>query len=359
MRKRSSYITLGRARSARGFTLVELLVVIAIIATLIALLLPAVQTARESARRTQCSNNLRQIGIAIHTYVDQKKRLPSSIRPPAASTVRLGALVQLLPFIEQATLWNRWDITQNWSAAANLPVSSLRISTFECPSAPTHNLLDQIPDGYAGGGATWPGAVAIGDYGASLGVDPRVPALASSLTPARVVIGSAAITSTLQIPTNGFLPKNANHTLADTTDGLSNTIAYFESAGRPLLYRRGAPVSSDPTVNAVNGGGWARAASDILFAGSDVTGATVPGVYINKTNGFDIGGQAYGATGYSNVYGTEGTSQPFSLHPSGLNILLADASVRFLDDSVNIGVIGALITRNGGTQEPALSNASY
>lgn len=356
MRKQSSYITKGRARPARGFTLVELLVVIAIIAVLIALLLPAVQTARESARRTQCSNNLRQIGLGIHTFVDVKKRVPSSTRPPNAGTVRLGALVQLLPFMEQKTMWDRWDITQNWSAAVNLPVSSLRISSYECPSAP-HNVLDQIPDGYAGGGASWPGAVAVGDYGASLGVDPRVPALASSLTPARVVIGSAAIASTAQVPTNGFLPKNANHTFADTTDGLSNTIAYFESAGRPLLYRKGNPVSSDPTVNCVNGGGWARAASDILFAGSDLTGATVPGVYINRTNGFDVGGQAYGQTGYAAPYGTEGTSQPYSFHNGGLNILLGDASVRFLDEGIDIAIIGALITRNGGTAEPAISNA--
>jgi hypothetical protein len=267
-----------------------------------------------------------------------------------------SALVQLLPFIEQKTMWDRWDVTQNWGAAANLPVSSLRISTYECPSAP-HSLLDQVPDGYGGGGASWTGVVAVGDYAASLGVDPRVPALASALTPARTVIGSTSITSTAQVPTNGFLPKNYDHTLADVTDGLSNTIAYFESGGRPLLYRKGSPVSSDPTVNCVNGGGWARAASDILFAGSDATGVTVPGVYINRTNGFDVGGQAYGQTGYAAPYGTEGTSQPYSFHPSGLNILLGDASVRFLDDSIDIAIIGALITRNGGTAEPAVSNA--
>jgi prepilin-type N-terminal cleavage/methylation domain-containing protein len=357
MRKRISYITSASTRKTRGFTLVELLVVIAIIGTLIALLLPAVQAARESARRSQCSNNLRQIGIGIHTYQDQKKRLPSSTRPPNAGTVRLGAFVQLLPFIEQKPLWDRWDITLNWSDPGNLPVASLRVATYECPSAPNHaGLLDQKPDGYTGGSA-WTGIVAVGDYGASLGTDPRVPALAAALSPARVVLGSLSNASTAQQPTNGFLPKNTNHTFADITDGLSNTIAVFESAGRPLLYRRGNQVSADPTVNAVNGGGWVRPASDILFAGSDLTGATVPGVYINRTNGFDVGGQSYGGTGYAAPYGTEGTSQPYSFHLSGLNILLGDASVRFLDESTDIAVIGALISRNGGTAEPATSNA--
>src|SRR5215204_4997663 len=110
----------------RAFTLVELLVVIAIIGVLVALLMPAVQAAREASRRSQCQNNLKQLGIAIHNFHDVKKQLPSSTRPVASSTVRIGSLVFLLPFIERQDLWDLYDQTVNWSDAKNVPVTSKR-----------------------------------------------------------------------------------------------------------------------------------------------------------------------------------------------------------------------------------------
>ena len=88
----------------RGFTLVELLVVIAIIGVLVALLLPAVQSAREASRRSQCQNNLKQQGIGIHGYHDSKKKLPSGGRPPEASTIRCGVFIYLLPWFERGGL---------------------------------------------------------------------------------------------------------------------------------------------------------------------------------------------------------------------------------------------------------------
>ncbi|MDX1948293.1 MAG: DUF1559 domain-containing protein [Pirellulaceae bacterium] len=337
-----------------GFTLIELLVVIAIIGVLVALLLPAIQAAREAARRTSCSNNLKQIGIAIHNFHDTKKYLPSGGRPPTASTIRAGVFIYLLPFVDQQPLWNRYDTSVTWSHANNLPVSSLRVGTYECASSPKHGgLLDHNPDGYSSGSA-WVGIVANGDYGASLGIDPALPALAAALSPPRVVIGSTSTISTSSRTTNGFLPKNARLTLADITDGTSNTIAVLESGGRPYNYRRGTQVSSDITTSRVNGGGWVRPASDILFAGSSANGAVVPGVFVNRTNGLNVGGESYGSSGYPSV-GTEGSSQPYSFHPSGMNVLLGDGSVRFIDEGIDIGTFAALITRNAGSQETAIS----
>src|SRR5688500_17646541 len=96
-----------------AFTLVELLVVIAIIGVLVALLLPAVQAAREAARRSQCSNNLKQLGLAAHNFHDTQNKLPSSIRPGGLTTApRIAGLTLLLPFIEQKNAYDKYDQTK-------------------------------------------------------------------------------------------------------------------------------------------------------------------------------------------------------------------------------------------------------
>ncbi len=349
----------------RGFTLIELLVVIAIIAILVSLLLPAVQTAREAARRTQCTNNLKQVGIAIHNFHDQKKKLPSGGRPPESSTIRAGVFIYLLPFIDQKGLWDRYDVSVSWGHANNTTVTKARILAYECPSSPKHgNVLDFDPDGDTATafGATGKSSIAaVGDYASSLGVHPDLADLANTPAPGPSdprVVGSSDTVSTGARTTNGFLPKNASITFSDVTDGLSNTIAVWESGGRPYVYRRGAQVSDDLAVHHLNAGGWVRPASDILFAGSNSAGDTIPGLFLNRTNGLDVGGEAYGGTGYTSV-GTEGSSQPYSFHGSGLNVLFGDGSVRYIDENVAIQVVTSLVTRNGGTIEHAVSQGSY
>lgn len=342
-----------RKKSRVGFTLIELLVVIAIIGVLVGLLLPAVQSARESSRRSSCQNNLKQIGIALHNFHDAKGKLPSSGRPNTASTVRVGSMVFLLPYMEQKPLWDRYDLTKNWSDVANLPVTSTVIQNYVCPSsARPSTVLDHNPDGWPGSGA-WNGIVAPGDYGASLGVDPRLEAVAASA--GLVVHSSSSMTSTATNPTNGMLPKNASLKFGDIVDGLSNTIAFIESAGRPYVYRVGTIVDSDLGKHHTNGGGWCRAATDILFAGSSKDGTTLPGLFINRTNGYDHQTESYGGTGYPAPYGTEGSSEPYSFHSAGFNILLGDGSVKLFDDSASVDVLAALITRNQGGDEGKLA----
>src|ERR1043166_2820752 len=104
------------AKKRVGFTLIELLVVIAIIAVLVSLLLPAVQQAREAARRSQCKNNLKKIGLPFHNFERTYGYLPSSLRPPTAGTVRFSVLTALLPDLDQSSIYNQYNQSINWSA---------------------------------------------------------------------------------------------------------------------------------------------------------------------------------------------------------------------------------------------------
>jgi hypothetical protein len=222
--------------------------------------------------------------------------------------------------------------------------------------------LDFNPDG-DGPGSPWVGIVAVGDYGASLGVHPGLPAVAAAAfpeyySPAKaprytppsplVIQGSNSLISSATATTNGMLPKNAALKFQDITDGLGNTVAVWESGGRPLVYRLGSPISTTVSTNHLNGGGWVRPASDIHVALSNKTGTQSPGIYINRTNGIDLGGDSYSGNGYTTGgWGVEGNSQPYSFHPGGLNLVLGDGAVKFLDEGTDVGIVAALTTRNG------------
>src|SRR5437762_11224366 len=221
----------------QAFTLVELLVVIAITGVLVSLLLPAVQQARESGRRTQCGNNLRQLTLAAQNFHDTYRKLPSSIRPAGLTALpRISGHIQLLPFIEQKNAYDGYDQTKNWNDAANAPVTQLLIRSFICPATPEPKRLDGLPEA-----TPWiPNIAAVTDYSPTIGVDDR-------LQLANLVDYAGA----------GMLPKNSEPRLAQVTDGLSNTILYGESADRPYLYRGNHRVGGLPG-NRVNRGGWVR-----------------------------------------------------------------------------------------------------
>jgi prepilin-type N-terminal cleavage/methylation domain-containing protein/prepilin-type processing-associated H-X9-DG protein len=309
----------------RGFTLIELLVVIAIIAILIGLLLPAVQKVRAAAARIQCQNNLKQIGLALHNYHDSNNALPGNIRPSSTGTVRVRWATYLLPYIEQQAMYNAYNQSVNWSDPANLPVTSQRVKIYECPSAPNGQILDGAPEN------NWVPIVANGDYSGFYGVSPELVSL-GLVDPA-----SAGVS-------NGALSKTEKLRFADFTDGLSNTLHLTESAGRPNVWRNGRLVLTANGNNRVNGGGWCRPATELnILRGSSADGTTFPGpAAINVTNGENIGTYPHP------FYGVDGSGQIYGFHSGGVNALFGDGSVRFVQQSISIRTLAALISRNGG-----------
>jgi prepilin-type processing-associated H-X9-DG protein len=241
--------------------------------------------------------------------------------------VRSSWTVAALPYLEQDNLVRNYDYNSNWDSPHNLPITSQQVKIFQCPSTPNPNRYDGDPQPPA----VWSPIVGIIDYAAPTSVTPQLAAL----FPGQIV------------PNAGILIRNQRATIAAVTDGLSNTILLTESAGRPQVYRRGLAFGTPP-INKVNGGGWARAASDFDLKGSTLDGVSVPGpCAINCTNGWDIG------TVFPDpVWGGQGTGETYAFHTGGVNVLFGDGSVRFLNQAINIVVYAALVTRDGGEVVP-------
>jgi prepilin-type N-terminal cleavage/methylation domain-containing protein/prepilin-type processing-associated H-X9-DG protein len=371
--------------SRRGFTLVELLVVIAIIGTLVGLLLPAVQNAREAARRSNCSNNIRQLALACHNFADGNAGLvPNSARP---GTVRISWITRILPFIEQGQLYDNYDQNSNWGSVTpgtgftipNAVLAHTRLTTAECPSAPgPDSRYDADPQSStqpfaypttatravvnaAGNGFSTNGLFcAPTDYSPTVYVDNALANTSNPLVPndnlADVAAAAAPTNSgnTRASPGDGLMSKDYGDgfkpSLKDATDGLSNTIMLAESAGRPFVYR-GRDRADDTTAQfparRLNAGGWVRPASDISIDGSSANGATFrssPTKVVNATNGESIETAAF----QSGYYGTDGGSEVYAFHPAGANVAFGDGSVKLINSNITIRLFSSLVTRSGG-----------
>jgi prepilin-type N-terminal cleavage/methylation domain-containing protein/prepilin-type processing-associated H-X9-DG protein len=309
----------------QGFTLVELLVVIAIIGVLVSLLLPAVQAAREAARRSQCMNNLRQIGLALHTYHDTFRLFPPSyltvpggggaMGPPDPENGDAGpgwtALMLLLPQIEQANLYNSFDLgSPSWSAKNAAP-SKQTVQTYLCPSANHHPKTYQVVDDGGKALATF----ARSNYVAHAGREDLWDLPQADLS--RIADGS--------------FYRNSRTRMAEIGDGLSNTIFFGEQT----------PTRSDSTWVGIVPGAVTCPTLRYAFAGCD--GAAPQ---INVHSGPGAGEFPPLIHTPNDPFGY--VDEMFCDHPNGCNVLLGDGSVRFAARSINGATWAALATRAEG-----------
>jgi len=356
-------------RRYKAFTLIELLVVIAIIAVLIALLLPAVQQAREAARRTQCKNNLKQIGLALHNYHSTHDTFPLGVTSAIYSLARdynvkqnLSVHALILPYVEAKQVYDALnfsfgceDDTGQWAYQVNKTGTNAQIKAFVCPSDPNagmpdHNSTTNTNNYYACVGTT----MNFSKLGDSSGGTTTVPSLN---------------VATINWPSTGLFTFMSSYGIRHCTDGTSNTIAFAEAVVGTQQLQWGQRRIGLNSVSAVVALDDAKSnptsALNSLLACSRAW-TTRSGGSVDQQRGENW---AHGCMAMT-LFNTIATPNDFqdewthcsrigstaradisnsdSYHPGGVNALMADGSVKFFKDSINRQTWWALGTKNGG-----------
>ncbi len=315
---------------------------IAIIGVLVALLLPALQSARESARRGQCTGNLKQLGLACQNYADVHRGFPLLY----SSSSQLGWVTELLPFFDQNNLALQYNLSQPWFDSSNATAIVQRIPILECPTSPFVHSYTATDSGFAGQSANpmTTFTTASTDYFALAGASSTTTAKAPSTIPAGYfyVYPKAPATTDLS---GEFGPQSTTPTLrrlSEITDGLSHTATVTEMAGRPWLY-----VAGGVQVLTANFPSYVSASS--VDQADNIPLDYGWGAWAQNNN-FNVGtwspnGMAQGGPCTINCSNYRGV---FSFHSFGVNVTMADGSVQSLTDEVDASIFFALVTARGG-----------
>jgi prepilin-type N-terminal cleavage/methylation domain-containing protein len=309
-----------------AFTLVELLVVIAIIGILVALLLPAIQAAREAARRATCQSHLKQMALATLNFETQRKVLPPSKWLELVSTKVVGhsTMTYLLPYVEEQAIADKWDWKNTWSWPDNAKkpfdndtLKETPIAIFRCPTAPQERTT-----------TTTSGVVELNPAA----VDYRVcdafatgsaNALQEQITANKVKARPntrGGYHSMLFNESNSSTVKSEYAKLRYTTDGTSQTMMWFETGGAPVKYKNGAPDMSNATANETQGGNtWAD------YANWYVVHNRCGDSFFNCNNNEEI----------------------YSFHVGGAYFAFGDGAVHFVNTTIDPDAFVSLFTRDG------------
>jgi prepilin-type N-terminal cleavage/methylation domain-containing protein/prepilin-type processing-associated H-X9-DG protein len=300
-----------RNNESAAFTLVELLVVITIIGILIALLLPAVQAAREAARRMQCGNNLKQVALGLQAYHEQKSVFPPGISENAAGTRETLWTIWMLPYIEAGNLYGRFNFNV-WQSPENYDVWRTKIPAYICPSDNADRTINRY------GGPGWARSNIVGCFNVDGG-----------------------ILETTSTNRRALFTLNFSRSIADVADGTSNTVVISEIISGP---------NNTHDIRGIWCHDW----------GCHYEHTNNPNYPADTENG--MADYCHAEKVYCDDHATSWGKTMFaagSYHPGGVNVGLIDGSVRFVADIVNNAVWQAAASIDGGGKTPEEINPAF
>jgi prepilin-type N-terminal cleavage/methylation domain-containing protein/prepilin-type processing-associated H-X9-DG protein len=336
----------------RGFTLVELLVVIAIIGILVALLLPAIQAAREAARRTSCTNNIKQLGLAIHNYMSAKKDvLPGGYFQESKNGAFQGEsfFVYLMPYMENQVIYDRWDkVNRANNSLTETSPAAVVIPAMICPSDNPAEKVCYFQAAVTTANMAFPGYYSVTSYAGNHGTMSYYPT-GAGCGPITTDDGmfniwaapgsTAGVCYTRPAPQACFRP-DKGVALKTVTDGTSKTLLFGERYNEDEVFNAKYIGQSGLLIHQWALWGW--------------TGGFKGTGHVTRSGGYTqaINRQSATCTLSATCCQDERLRTWGSGHPGGANFVMADASTQFITDSVNPTTLAAISTRNGSEIPP-------